>query len=123
MQPLVYFWIAEYNDKTSLTQFDPKTGIENLFGSINQSKLTKFYLVPFTKPFAELVNVVSTPVESKDINSYLVELKEGDKLEYKRTVLVCLSNTVQYGVIYKLGKNGMIWSINSNGEIQEGDVW
>ena len=44
---LKYFWIAEYKD-SALPQFDPETGKENLFKEIDQSKLIRFGLYPFS---------------------------------------------------------------------------
>ena len=47
-RPIVYMWVAEYRDGLALPQFDPDTGRENPFSSIDQSRLCKFGWYPFS---------------------------------------------------------------------------
>lgn len=53
--PPCFFWIAHYNDETSLPQYDPRTGEENSFKDIDQSKLKSFGWYPFTAALAKRI--------------------------------------------------------------------
>jgi len=60
--PLVFFWIATYNDGTALPQFDPKTYKANKITDIDQSKLVKIGWYPFSFSFAKELNDRDIPV-------------------------------------------------------------
>ena len=68
--PLVFFWIATYNDGTALPQFDPKTYSANKITDIDQSRLVKIGWYPFSFSFAKELNdrgtlVVANPLLPK----------------------------------------------------------
>ena len=56
--PPCYFWIAHYMDGQALPQFDPEDGHENLFSKIDQSKLLKFGLYPYTQKMAAAIKSI-----------------------------------------------------------------
>ena len=49
----VYFWMAHYNDGTSLPQYDPYTLKTHGFTEVDTSKLIKFGWYPFPKKLAD----------------------------------------------------------------------
>ena len=110
-RPLVYFWIAEYNNGTALPQFDPQTGKENKFSEINHKKLKHFGWHPFTKELAQriLKNEKMTVIPSRN-PSYTVTLEKGDKLVAHRTNTIKLNtrkNEANYReTVYVLGVEG-----------------
>ena len=55
--PLVYFWIATYNDGTALAQFDPETGLPNKFTDIDQSRLKTLGWYPFSPKFHRFMRI------------------------------------------------------------------
>ena len=57
--PLVYFWIAEYNDGIALPQFDPESGRENGFADVDHSKLKHFGWYPFTPELEKKISEAS----------------------------------------------------------------
>lgn len=84
-RPLVFMWIAHYDDNTSLPQFDPLTCRENKFSDIRQDKLVKFGLYPFGQSFARKLQdngiaVVSLPFLPK----YEINLDKYKRLIYHR---------------------------------------
>lgn len=89
---LNYFWIAEYNDKTALPQFDPDTGEEILFSKIDQTKLIKFSWYPFTLDLSSKVpGSVSNPLLPK----LSISLEKDDKLIAKRRNYIQLQGKVE----------------------------
>lgn len=49
----VFFWIAHYEDGTSLPQYDPYTLDTHIFDEVEQNKLIKFGLYPFPSNLAK----------------------------------------------------------------------
>lgn len=89
-RPIVYMWVAEYRDGSALPQFDPDTGKENPFSSIDQSRLCKFGWYPFSinmmgKILGGEDAIVALPMNNP---SYSVELKAGEKLVAHRNNIV-----------------------------------
>ena len=105
--PLVFFWIAEYNDNTALPQFDPDTCKENLFKDIDQSRLKAFGWYPFPKEFAEKLRSKGVNAVSKPLNFYRIELKEGWRL------IAFRRNAIKYGLTgmgaISSQKNRVLW--------------
>jgi hypothetical protein len=88
-RPLVYYWIAEYDDNTKLLQFDEKTYKENRFDSINIKKLKKFGLYPFSRKLAKGVTdngnkCISIPFLSK----YEINFNKEDRPIYYRDIFI-----------------------------------
>ena len=90
-RPLVYFWVAHYNDGTMLYQYDPLDYSENSFSEIDQSKLIKFSLHPFDSEFADSINkdrgrteVMPLPL----LPSYSLKLDNHRRLIYYRDVFI-----------------------------------
>lgn len=85
--PLSYFWIAHYENGRCLPQFDPNTGNTNYFRDIQQNRLTKFGLYPFTTKLASLLKEKHNIIVR--VNPFLrkveVDIKEGQRLIYYRT--------------------------------------
>lgn len=85
--PLTYFWIAHYENGKCLPQFDPITGKANLFKSIQQERLTKFGLYPFTTKLANLLREKHNTIVR--VNPFLrkveVDIKPDQRLIYYRT--------------------------------------
>ena len=110
-RPLVYFWIAEYNDGTALSQFDPETGKENLFKNIDQSRLKRFGWYPFNLDLAEKIyEAYSLIVVPSSLPFHVVELKPNDRLVAKRenTLRYVLANgqVESREIVYILGVEG-----------------
>jgi hypothetical protein len=88
-RPLVYFWIAHYNDKTSLPQFDPYDYHENAFKDIQKDKLIKFGLYPFTKELADGIYGIGTAVISIPIlPKYEINIINNRRLIHYRDVFI-----------------------------------
>lgn len=122
-RPLVYFWIAEYADKTALPQFDPATGKENSFLEVDHSKLKRFGWYPFTVDLAQKIlkteKLVVFPAKNR---SYSVSLTRGDRLVAYRTNTVSLKTcgcSVERGeTVYVLGLDGgKVLHITEGGEL------
>ena len=65
--PLVFFWIATYNDNTALPQYDPNTLKPNKITNIDQNKLVKIGWYPFSIDFAEKLNKNNIPAVSNPL--------------------------------------------------------
>lgn len=81
------YWIAVYKDGTGLPQYDPKTGAENRFSEIDQSRLDSFVLRSFDPELALKTQNLCNPF----LPTYTLKLREGEKLEHHR------HTTVEYG--------------------------
>jgi len=102
-RPLVYYWIAQYDDGTCLPQYNPITYLENRFSDIEQDKLIKFGLYPFDKELAEGITkkgidpVVSIPFLPK----YEINLDNDRRLIHYRDVFI---SHEEYHLCRKCGK-------------------
>lgn len=125
---LVYFWIAHYSDGTSLPQFDPITYEENKFSQIDQEKLVKVGLYPFSEEFARLLREHGHSVESRDLPIIEVDIFPPRRLILYRTVkkTVSLESNVSeeeilYCIGYQITKNNTnfksIIEVTSDGKI------
>jgi hypothetical protein len=112
---LKYFWIAEYNDGNALPQFDPETGIENLFKNIDQTKLIRFGLYPFTMELSKKVNC-------SDFNPFLRKIVinlDGNKLIFKRRNYIIIQGIKEKRHIeYLLGTKDYILYIDESGNLE-----
>ena len=113
---LKYFWIAEYNDGTALPQFDLESGNENLFKEIDQSRLIRFGLYPFTLE-------LSKKVECSDLNlllpKFVINLKKEDKLFFARRNYIQMQGTRENRYIeYLLGTQNYVLHINESGNVE-----
>lgn len=101
---LKYFWIAEYKDGTALPQFDPDTGKEYLFKEINQSKVVRFSLYPFT---FELSRKVNCSIANTFLPIFNINLNDDDKLYFRRRNYIERSrNSENRYIEYLLGIEG-----------------
>ena len=85
-KPILHlFWIAEYQDGTALSQFDPDTGEEHLFKNVDQAKLKRFgwYAFPL-----ELANKVACAAHNPRLTSYTVDIPPGVALVAHRTTTI-----------------------------------
>ena len=80
---LVYLWIAFYKDGNCFPQFDVETGRENSFQSIEQDKLTKFGLFPFSSGLVLKANSAAGYIvarEAENLPYFIMKLEEGQRL-------------------------------------------
>ena len=141
-RPLCYFWIADFQDGTSLPQFDPETGKENkadpdwLPSASGQppipkdpifvdKKLVKFGWYPFTEKLARKIFEISVGkiiVIPTNNPSHVIELKDSDKLVAYRTNSVKFSlcgGVSRGGTVYVLGKvGGKVLRIREDGSVE-----
>lgn len=85
--PLVYFWIAFYKDETCLPQFDIESGKENNFTDIDQSKLDRFGIFPFTTTMAFNANRMKGFTVAREIENlpyFIMKLQENQRLIFFR---------------------------------------
>jgi Zn finger protein HypA/HybF involved in hydrogenase expression len=131
-RPLVYFWIAFYNDETCLPQFDIESGKENNFRDIDQSKLDKFGIFPFTATMALNANRIKgfmVALEVANLPYFIMKLQENQRLIFFRrnkihtfTYLRCTKCEYDWEFMrgYKEGAKAEIGlTIHSNDIVQE----
>ena len=113
---LKYFWIAEYKDNC-LPQFDPETGIENLFKDINQSKLIRFGLYPFSEKLCSLVKC--SCIADISLPTFVINLTKDDKLFFKRRNYIIISKCgEERKITYLLGTQNYILHIDEFGNVE-----
>jgi Zn finger protein HypA/HybF involved in hydrogenase expression len=81
--PLVFFWVAFYRSGECLPQFDVQTGRENSFQDIDQIKLDKFGLFPFSPTLILKVNAAAGQIvarEAENLPFFIMKLEEGQRL-------------------------------------------
>jgi hypothetical protein len=81
--PIVYMWVAHYNDKQIYPQFDFETGKENTFVSIDQTKLIKFGLYPISKTLENKIGDIKR-VTSKVLPYIVLKLNPNQRLIFVR---------------------------------------
>jgi hypothetical protein len=124
-RPLVYFWIAEYDDGSALPQFDPETGRENRFSEVDQLKLRRFGWHPFSLKLAQkILETEKTVVVPTGNPSYTMTVETGDRLVAYRTNTIRLhtrKGEVDHGgTVYVLGvEGGKTLQINEEGNMIE----
>ena len=80
---LVFFWIAFYKDNTYIPQFDVNSGKENSFQNIEQTKVEKFGLFPFSSSLVLKVNSAAGVVIAREVENlpyFIMKLEEGQRL-------------------------------------------
>jgi hypothetical protein len=113
---LTFFWIAEYNDGTALPQFDLETGEENLFKVIDQSKLIRFGLYPFT---LELSKKVKCSNLNPLLPKFIINFKTEDKLFFRRRNYIKMQGSIENrNVEYLLGTQNYILYIDEFGNVE-----
>ncbi len=111
-----YFWIAQYKDGKALPQFDPITGVENLFKNIDQSNLIRFGLYLFSP---ELSDKVPCSVSNPLLEHIVINLNNEDKLVFiRRNYIQRSGNHENRFVEYLLGTQDYILYIDSFGNIE-----
>jgi Zn ribbon nucleic-acid-binding protein len=109
--PPVFFWIAEYTDGSCLCQFDPKSGLEAKFKSIDQSRLRSFGWYPVSRKLADLVQRVRLRVNPM-LHICKVELGPGKRLIAHR------QEKIHQVSIHACLKCGFIWQFrNAPGDL------
>ncbi|HEY4674475.1 MAG TPA: hypothetical protein VIH48_00300 [Candidatus Bathyarchaeia archaeon] len=122
-RPLVFFWIAEYEDGKAVAQFDPDTGEEKTFALVQEDRLIAFGWYPFKPELSGRITKKSGLVTIATNNpSYRVKLEKGDKLIAKRENVVRLNikgEVVSRETAYILGKvGGKILRICEDGSVE-----
>jgi len=87
-RPLVYQWIAHYNDGTSYPQFDTESYEENSFIKIDKDKLIKFGIYPFKKDFAYKVSKKQSVVSLGFLPIYEINIENEERLIHYRQVFI-----------------------------------
>lgn len=83
IRPIVYKWICYYNDGTELHQYTH--GQPNSFNDINQDKLIKFVLTPFTYEEEKEINKDKIQVKSVSfLPTFTLNLIDDRRLIYYR---------------------------------------
>ena len=87
--PLVYFWVAEFNDGKALAQFDPESGIENRFNMVDQKRLKRFGWHPFSARYSNVIyNTPAHNVTVPSLNqSYTVEPNGHKLVAYRENII------------------------------------
>jgi len=126
--PLVYMWVAHFEDGRILPQFDFEEGFENLYKSALEypSRIKKlgFYPIP-----EELAKKIKVPVISKPLPRYEVIVpKEAKPIILRRNYIkygLLTGKIKERSIIYILGwKKGDEYSlmyINDEGEVELSD--
>lgn len=111
-----YFWIAEYKNGFALPQFDPNTGKENLFKEIDQSKLIRFGLYPFSFSMSEKVEC---GIPSLLPTKFIINLNDDDKLFFRRRNYIQLRGKDEYRHIeYIIGTQYYTLHIDELGNVE-----
>jgi DNA-directed RNA polymerase subunit RPC12/RpoP len=103
IHPLVFWWVAFYKTGECFPQFDIESGKENGFGSIDQTKLDRFGLFPFTPELAEKANNARGDVVARvgeNLPFFILKLEEGQRLINVRRNFI---NMYSYVVCSKCG--------------------
>lgn len=79
---IVYMWCAHYSDGQVYPQFDFESGKENVFASIDQTKLIKFGLYPISKTLADKIS--NQLVISKQLPYIVLKLQPHQRLIFVR---------------------------------------
>jgi hypothetical protein len=82
--PLVYQWVAFYENGRVLPQFNPYTGEEHDWCDIDQDSLVKFGLYPFNAELALILFNRGVTVHPKNIEAHEVFLDKGMRLIFVR---------------------------------------
>lgn len=103
IHPLVFFWIAFYKDGTCLPQFDIETGKENAFVDIDQTKLDKFGLFPFTSDLVVKANAARGDIvarKAENLSFFILKLEETQRVINVRRNFI---NMFSYSKCFKCG--------------------
>lgn len=105
-RPLVFFWVAEYDNDKALPQFNPRTGKENKFSLVTKNQLVAFGWYPFTIELAQKIHQRNGQIVIPLPNRfYRITLKKGDTLIAKR------NTTVTIFKFHQCGKCGFVWQL------------
>lgn len=85
-RPLVYHWIAYYEDGSILPQYNIDTYKKNIFTDIEQNKLIKFGLYPFTKDLSNNIQDETFPLPFLPV--YEINLDKNKRLIHYRDVFI-----------------------------------
>jgi len=121
-RPLVFFWIAEYENGKALPQFDPETGEENRFIDVDLKHVKRFGWYPFTPKLAvKIEKATGLTVIPSNNPIYTVTLKNGEQLIAKRHNVIKFNmkgGILSRKTFYVLGKVGdKILIITEDGKV------
>lgn len=79
---LFYYWIAFFSDKTAIPQFDPETGVEKSFKTVQEKEnlLVGMAWIPFTHDLAKLVSLHTDVHVNVLLKPCSVVLNEGQRI-------------------------------------------
>ena len=101
-RPLVYYWIAYYNDGTKLEQYSPPDYKGKPFTFIDNDKIIKFGIYPFDRDLAERVTKAGTEARSIPfLPMYEINLTGNRRVIYYRD---CFIQIEDYHICRECGK-------------------
>ena len=94
-RPVVYYWIAYYSDGNKLNQYNKDyKGVK--FTDIDENRLVKFGLYPFTQELEKKLSGVGTPVKAVwFLPKYEIEINDNKRLIHYRQ---CYIQTEEYHI-------------------------
>lgn len=99
--PPVYMWIVTYTDDQALPQFDPETGKENRWASVDQSRVKSVGWFPISNSMADKILVGEGVIARvRDIPRYEIHLKPGQRPYMRKTRIM---PTGQYRLCLECG--------------------
>ena len=106
-KPLVFFWIAEFEDGKAIPQFRPENGEEILFKEVLERmkvvQLIRIGWYPFSHELAERVNSTGTPAFPSTLPTYRVPLDGEKRPIIKRVVELAGDSGTMKNEFYILG--------------------
>lgn len=107
--PQVLFWIAEYKDGQALPQYNPDTGEECLFKSVDQNRLVTFGWYPFSPQMAIVLQKKGIEVRPVRLPSYVLRLSSDMRL------IALRRQYVRKYTFHLCGKCGVKWEARPGG--------
>ena len=115
MTKLHFFWMAEYENKETFSQYD-NDGKENLYKDVDLKRVKKFGWFPFP---ADLKSKVPESIFNPTLPYYLINIRPEDTLIVKRRGYIEITGRVQKQYYeYILGTQDYIMSINEKGNVE-----
>lgn len=111
-----FFWIAEYNDGTNLSQFN-FDGTENLFSQIQNDKLCRFGWYPFSIELSKKVEN-SECCTACTLSNYKIKIYPNDELYAMRRGHFSYGRTNSIRYEYLLGNQNYVIIIQENGDCE-----
>lgn len=102
--PLQYYWVVWYENGNGIAQFDPDTGMENLWKDVRQDEVIRVAWVQFSKKLSRKIKISTKSARNPKI--YSTEYNKHDKIFICRRNHINISKGI-HEIEYVLGKNGI----------------